>query len=173
MNFGGSRLLSAQFSTTDILVASTIGTTETAFATQFQFPASYWTANKLVEVRAVFGWIATATVPTTLPKLRLRKAGPTDYYLYTGVAQAQAAFATEQGFMCSWMLQGTGAPGAAVNLETGYLGEGFGGFIRNTIAQGVAVDTTAALTLALTLTFGAATAGNQLALRQLVLLEHG
>ena len=163
------RVLSAQFSTTDQLVAATIGTTETNFATTFSIPANFFIANKVLRVTALFEYVATAVVPTFLLKMRVQKTGPTNVTLYAGPAAAPAAV-TVSSILMPFLIQGTAAAGASVSVETAALGA-FNGFNKSTTAQGVLITTNVAQTLQFTMTYGAATAGNTVNLRQLIVEE--
>ena len=166
--------LSRQFSAADTLTSTVIGTTETAFGSQLVLPANYFTANKVLRVTALIERLHTATVPTTLLKLRLQSAGPTNVNLYAGSAAAAGPGGPVSNALC-WVIQGTAAPGASVSVETGVLisNNATIGMGANQIAQGVLVATNVAQTLQLTWTFGASSAGNTATLRQFLVEEVG
>lgn len=169
------RVISAQFSTTDQLVAATVNTTETAFATSLALPANFFIANKILLVMASFEYTGSATAVTALIKMRLQKAGPVNVVLYTGSAAATNN-AAGFGLGMVWIIQGTAAAGAAVNVMTGSLAPSPGianimGANKTPQVAGVAVATNAAQTLQFTNTFGGNTAGNTMNLTELIALE--
>lgn len=168
----GNRTLSRQRSTSDTLVAATINTTETAFATSYVFPANYFTADVTVRVTVTFETLGTAVIPTSLLKMRVQKAGPTNVNLYTSTALAYSSGTTSYGGV--FLLTGTAAAGSAVNLEVGALFANINGpFGRNTLAAMQAVDTNLAQTLQFTQTFSSNAASNSITLRQLLIEELG
>lgn len=169
------RTLSTQFATSDSLDCNTIGTTETAFNTQYTFPASFFIANKTVQISGVYeGKFNTATAVRL--SARLQSAGPTNV---TFVQLASATPASTAGTFIGGgfllLLQGTEAPSGSADLEGGILSIAYPlSGTYNTIPQPVTVATNAAQTFQLTVTFGTAcgTLGNNVvALRQLHIQE--
>lgn len=169
------RVLSVQRSTTDTLDAATITTTETAFATTYTLPANYLIAGKAVRVRCAFYTTTSGSAPTQLYRLRIQKAGPTNVNLCASSAITVSNSFSNRAGALTWLIQGTAAPGAAVNIlttcEGGVMGGGMNSGHMNSIAQPVAADTTAAQTIQITLTYGAGTAGNTLTLLMMTVEE--
>lgn len=158
------------FSTSDALNASG-GVGEQVFATTVSVPAGYFTANKALRIYCGIEIITVVTVPTFQLRMRVQKAGPTNVNLYAPIAAQPIATATTTSYALEYLIQGTAAAGAAVSVETMVIQSGLGGFTRNTIAQGVTVDTASAQTIQFTMQYGTATAGNITRIRQLLVEE--
>ncbi len=166
------RVLSAQFSSTDSLTCSVIGTTETAFATAFAIPANFFKANKVMRVSAAVEMTTPASQSAITWHLRVQKAGPTNVNLFSASSFPSASLSSVTAAIVGFV-QGTGAPGATATLEM----SGFAGSTnshpvgeKNSITQPVTVDTTVAQTLQFTLTCTVSDATN-LKLRQLIVEE--
>lgn len=143
----------------DILVSTTITTTETAFNTQFTFPSNYFTVGKTIRITVGVDYVATATIPTMLAKIRFQKSGPTNVNLYTGGANAgtaTAAYSLSRGLSLTVTCAATGSSGQFQMIPI-YTAPPFN---NTTIAGSVSADTTAAQTLQVTLTFGASSSSN-------------
>lgn len=143
----------------DILVSTTITTAETAFNTQFTFPANYFTVGKTIRITVGVDYVATATIPTMLAKIRFQKSGPTNVNLYTGGANAgtaTAAYSLSRGLSLTVTCAATGSSGQFQTTPI-YTAPPFN---NTTIAGSVSADTTAAQTLQVTLTFGASSSSN-------------
>jgi hypothetical protein len=172
------RALSVQRSASDSIDAGS-GTTETAFATAFAIPANLLLANKALIVLAAFALDSTASPPSLTLRARLQKAGPVNVTLYVpAFPQTPAPSLSNRGWSMGWLLQAAAAPGAAVAVEAVQLLFGMGhgpqsaqADYANSVAQPVTVDTAAQQTFQLTAQWGTATAGNLIALRQLLVLE--
>lgn len=166
------KVLSLSAPAADALTAATITTTETAFATQVAFAANALLKGTLLRVTAVLDEVTSGTPVTQLFTLRLQATGPTNTNLAATSAVTPTASLSHRGATLSWLLQVTGTPGSAANVETAIEGGAVPGAaqsnLSNTVAQGVAVDTTQAQTLQLTLTYSGNTAGNTVTLRQLL-----
>lgn len=167
------RALSVQLGSSDTLDAAVISTTETAFATSFLLPAGYLIANKALRITAMGQETTSGTPPTTLLRLRLQKAGPTNVNLSASTALAPSASLTNRGWGWVWVIQGTAPAGGAVSVECGSPLAFPAGFANqaNAIAQPVTVDTASAQTIQLTQQYSANTAGNTITLRQLLVEE--
>jgi hypothetical protein len=167
------RCLYATRITTDVFDADTVGTTESVFATSYQFPANYWIANKCVLVWAGFRFVTPVSVQTTVGlTMRMQKAGPTNVSLWS-VGTTTGSNQT-RNYLFAMLIQGTAAPGAAVAIECEQVhGQGaWNASTPNAIDAAANVDTTAAETLQFTVTFGADPGAAQtVALRQLVINE--
>ena len=161
------KLLSAQVGSSDTITASTVGTTETAFATTYTIPANTIGANTVTRVTLVIEYTSSGGVLTTV--LRGKLGGTAFYQSNAGAAPA----GTSVGGMMTFVLQGTAAPGASVNVESG----GQQGFLylnvqsQNVTAQPVAFATNGNLALSFTVQYSSNTAGNSITLRQLI-VEH-
>ena len=167
----GYTVLSAQQGT-DSLVCSTIGaTTETAFAKTYTISANYLTANRLLRITYVYAMATSGTPPSLRTRVRLGGVAGTIVYTSTNIAPS-VSLTTEGG--ATFMIQGTAAAGASVNVETGCAscaaGLGTSGvpFTGNNTAQPVAVATNASQVLTLTFECSAATAGNSMNMRQMI-----
>jgi hypothetical protein len=159
------RVLSAQLGSSDTITASVVSTAETNFATNFSVPGNFFIANKGLRVTVVFSCVTTAS-PTV--KIRL-KLGTTAVYLSTALAPASSL-----SFGNTFIIQGTAAAGASVNVETGIVSSSpiiSNANIWNQTAQPVAVATNGALTLQFSAEWSANTAGNSITLRQLLVEE--
>lgn len=143
----------------DVLISTTITTTETAFLTQYTFPANYFSVGKQIRVIIGSEYVATATVPTFTFKLRFQKAGPTNVNVFTMVAGAPGATATYAGgqqLIATITGQTTGATGS---LQTSTM-QLFNGAKANLTPSQATIDTTAAQTLQWTATYGASSNNN-------------
>lgn len=167
------RITSVQFSTIDQIAAATAGTTETAFTTAYIIPANFFVANRALRVRYVLQATSSGSAPTL--RFRLRAiAGSTPANIWTMPAISPANNMASRGFVMEFIIQGTAAPGASVPVMTGGQVLVPGATIANLVnevAQGVNLDTTQALTLQLTLQYGANTAGNTVDLQQMIVQE--
>lgn len=161
VNGCGPRVLYVTNSTTDTLTAATINTTETQFASTWQIPANYLGANKILRITYLMQGVATATVPTSLFKIRLGSVGIGGTTVYTQTALALATGAARVDAI-SFIIQGTAAAGAAANVVTSPIGVWFNFSIIavNTTSQPVAIATNAAQNINLTMTFGGNAASN-------------
>lgn len=144
----------------DILVSTTITTTETPFATQMVFPAGFWTAGKTVRVVLTQEHVATATIPTVSSRLRLQKSGPTNVSLYQSAASAQTATATYNQRSAATFYLSCITTGASGTIRTSIQAAGIAPFGTNPGPSEATFDTTAAQTLQLTLTYGASSNQN-------------
>ncbi len=148
------------------------GTTETNFGMNFSIPANFFIANKLLRVTVACELTTSGSPPTFQPRFKL---GTT--VTATQVATAPAASLTSRACFYEFILQGTAAPGASVNIEAASGGVASRttdlvfGLSANTVAQPVAVATNAAQTLQLSLQLGTATIGNFVRLRQMIIEE--
>lgn len=165
------RVLYATQSTTDTLTAATINTTETQFAGTYQIPANYLIANKTLIIDCIFYSTATATIPTSILRIRLGSVGITG----TIVCQSTTTALTAGTFVwgARFILSGTGAAGASVNTLTGPLtivgNNSAGG--RSVTNQPVAIATNAAQNINLTWTYSSNAASNTVTLQQLIVTE--
>ncbi len=164
------RVVSMQFSTTDLLDAAVITTTETAFATQLALPANFFIANKALRITVGFK-LASTGGPTFAVRLRVQKSGPTNVNLWNGVAATVNSAVVHAA--ASFIIQGTAAVGASVNVITNQISTSADGPLnnRNTVSQPVAISTNVAQTVQVTLQFGAGTAGNTMTLQQFIAEE--
>lgn len=170
--FGKRLYIPAHFSTSDTLTASVIGTTETAFAKTIALPAGWFTLNRALRIFLGIEVSTTVTVPTYQMRMRVQKAGPVNVNLYQATAAAVvSATTTTTSFAQLFVIQGTAAPGASVSVETAIHQSGLGGFTRNIISPSALVDTASAQTIQFTMQYGAATAGNNCTLRQVIVEE--
>ncbi len=156
---------STQLGSSDTLTCSVIGaTTPTLFATTYTIPANTLIANKAFRVTIGSLFTASGSGPTFTLDILL---GAT--VVWTGVANAPAA-ATNNTFGGSYLIQGTAAAGASVNVVTSPVGSSLGVLWggKGTVNQPVLVATNANKVLAGRLTCSANTAGNSVTLQQLV-----
>lgn len=167
---GKSLFIPAHFSTTDSINAS-VGTGETAFTKTIPLTAGWFTANRTLRIFVGIEITTLVTVPTFLFRMRVQKAGPTNVNLYVPIATQPIATAVTTSWALEFLVQGTAAAGASVSVETAVMQSGFGGFGRNSTAQGVLVDTASAQTIQFTMQYGTATAGNITRIRQLLVEE--
>jgi hypothetical protein len=146
------------------------GTTETNFGMNFSVPANFLIANKLLRVTMSYEWTTTSSPPSFRLRMKLNTTN-----VYDNSALALAGSMTSRGAGAAFLIQGTAAPGASVNVETAItsIGSRIIGLTTegNTIAQPVAIATNAAQTLQFSLQLGTATAGNFVRLRQLIVEE--
>ena len=166
------RALSAQLGASDSLDCNTIGTTETAFATQYAIPANLLIANKTLQISGVFDAKFNAAVAVSL-SARLHAASNMKFVQFNSGTPANTGGTLGAGF--TLLLQGTTSPGTSAALEGGVLSMSLPVTSSyNTISQPVTVDTTAIQTIQITLTCGGAGTGtglNVVKLRQLVVQE--
>lgn len=162
-----------QFSSSDTITASLAGTTETNFSTNCSIPANFFRANKAIRVVAMFSITTSGSAPTITLRLKLGSA-----VLYSSAAGCcDTPSLTNRGMGGEWYLQGTGAPGASVGIETGHVGtyatapSSFGTLLGNGTAQPVNVATNTAQTLQISVQYSSNTAGNSITLLQLVIEE--
>jgi hypothetical protein len=165
------RHLSTQQPAADTLSAPTITTNETAFSTGYQLPANFLTTGKKVRVTVTFENVATATVPTSLLKMRVQKSGPTNVNLYASVANAMAA--GTKRFSAIFMITGTAATGSSVAVITGsVLAQPNNSVLTNGNTIGAtSISTNVAQTIQFTWQYGAGTAGNSIQLLEMIVEE--
>lgn len=166
---------------TDASDDSTVGTTETVFATNYTLPANTLVAGKVIELRIGFMWTATAAPPSM--RVRLKIGGTAGQ---ANIGTTQGGFFdmdpitpapvpnTDYGSSLSLMLIGTTAPGASVNV--GCIMNGAGGIFRNAnnrnTQPATLVDTTQPLLIQVSNFFSASTpSGNILYLASLMVIE--
>lgn len=147
------------------VAATNAGTTETAFGKTCTIPANMITTSTML--RVTFNLIHTSTsgsTPTHTYKFRTTNASGTTFMATPAIAQAATAITANTEYI-SFTLAGTAAPGGSVAVYVAEAGTGNGGDTRqrNTLAP-TALATNAAIIVATTLTFSAATAGNSVAL---------
>ncbi len=171
------RVLYHSASSSDTLSCDVIGAaTETPFSQSYQLPANFFNvANKAIEIRAGVQFTTSGSAPTYTFKIRTQKAGPTNVSLYLPPAQAIGNNLTNLGSGTSVMLTGTAAAGAAASMVVSPMSAWTTSTSvingRNTVAQPIAVDTTAAQTIGVTFTCSANTAANSMTLLSLTILE--
>jgi hypothetical protein len=165
------RVLSLQFSSSDSIVDDTVGSTETAFVTTFTIPANYLIANKALRVTAVLEMQTGASPPTL--QFRLRLGGVSGTLLYSQASTITPTASATRGISLSWIITGTAAPGASVNVETGLLAwVTAGNAVQNATAQPVAVATNAAQAITVTAQWSGNVANtHSVLLRQLLVEE--
>lgn len=151
------RLLYVTTPAADTLTAATINTTETQFASTFQIPANYLIANKLLRVTYLIQDLSTATIPTRVYKIRLGAVGIGGTIVAQG--SAYSAVATTFGHGLTYIIVGTAAAGASVNVVTipitpVTLTD------KNVTSQPVAIATNAAQNINFTLTYSGNGASN-------------
>lgn len=152
------------------LVCSTIGTTETAFASSYNVPAGFIIENKSLRITAAFD-INTPASESSM-QFRLRWGGVSGTAIWTGASTSEASAAIKGEFV-EWMLQGTAAAGSPASIEAGG-GETRGTytfFDGNSIQSPVSVNTSSSEAFVITLTCGAATTSQNATLRQMVVEE--
>lgn len=150
-----------------------IGTTETAYATNFQIPANYLLANKTLRLSFFVEEVNGVAGTTEQIQLRVQKSGPANVYLYTPTAHAGAAGAVIRGNAVAFLVQGTAA-GAAVSVVTACQtcnNDSLTPFDYNTISAIQTIDTTAVQTFQLTSKFSATTATAAWAVRGMLVEE--
>lgn len=162
-----------QFSTTDTVIASTVGTTETVFSTNCLIPASAITNHKILRV----WWTTDSTTAASSPSLTIKVKLCTASGCGTGtvkdvfVSRAIVSSNLSGSSSGSWVLiQGTGAAGASVPVECSGTAMLFStgntsGSTNPTQVSGV--PTSSGLYLSLSATWSANTAGNSVTLTQL------
>lgn len=163
--FGNAAVI-AKLGASDTLTCSTIGTTETAFATTFTIPDNFYNAGRAIEIFVLLDATASGAGPLYTTRM---KFGATTIYS-NAQAGASAAATIHDGL--NYVSQGTATPGASVNVQTdltAYAGDSLtshaGG--ANSITQPVALATNGTLAVTFTLQCSAATAGNNVSLKQL------
>lgn len=163
ITLNGVKRSSVSFGSSDTVTASVVDTTETAFATTFSIPANYFVAKRGYRVTLIYETTSTAS-----PTLTLRlKLGATNIYASAAIAPASA---TARGGSLQFLVLGTAAPGASVNVDTSVVGN----YIISNAGNGnattnpVAVATNGALVLSASAQWSANTAGNSVTLRALV-----
>lgn len=146
-------------------LSAATGITEQNFTQTHVLPANFFTTRTTVRVTATFILTSSATPPTARLKLKL---GST--ILYDGGATSPGANNANVSVALGVLLQGTAAPGAAANVEGGFLSPAAQAWpLRMAIAQPVAVATNAAQAITLSVQYSATTAGNSLRLASLVI----
>lgn len=175
-----TKVLSVQRGGTDAstgLVAATINTTETVFATSYTLPANYLIADKAV--RVVFVVDETTSGAPVTQRIRVRLGGTDGVadgtVVYdTGSAVTPTINLASRSGIFSVIFVGTAAAGGSVSVETA-VGSTFivaaHPFIVNTVAQPVSVATNGALPIQLSVEFGGNTAGNTVKLRSMIVEE--
>jgi hypothetical protein len=154
-------VLTVQTSSTDQISAAAAGTAETAFATSYNIPSSFFLAGRTIRATYTFE-LSTSSSPAT-QRLRLRLGGLNGTVIYDSGAFAPGASLTTRSasFVCT--ITGTAAVGASAAVYTGCLGPGdptTPWTASNTIVPNATIATNATQALTATMTYGAATAGN-------------
>ncbi len=171
------RVKAVTTSSSDTLTCSTIGaTTETAFATSYTIAANTLVAGKVFRLTPMFQYTATAVVPTFTLRMRAQKSGPTNVNLVNPVGSVPTAGTNQGGGSYPFMLIGTAAAGASVNVFTSTPSNGTNAtanmwFNRNTTAQPVAIATNADEAVQFTLECSTNVVGNSVTLQALVVEE--
>lgn len=163
----------AQNTASNDLVAATIGTTETAFASNYTVPANFLTTKKALRVTIGTAVTASASAPTVT--FRLRWGGVAGTIIYQSNSPAPAAGTGRIG--ATFLIQGTAAAGASAVARVNMVGAvdlgsttaiWTGGSVAT---SGPAIATNASSVLTVTMQFGAATAGNDVELSQFMVEE--
>lgn len=139
-------------------------TSETAFATTVTIPANVL-SDGTIPLNFGMGEIGTATVPTTVFKIRLGPGGTSATLALQTTATASAASSATYGTMViACHATASAVASSATPVLTGCATPNFSPYFRNLLpvsgAFTTAVNTTVAVPVTLTITFGAATAGN-------------
>lgn len=147
--------------------SGTSGTSELIFKSQYSLPASYLTTNKVLRVTAIFQYTSSSSVPASTIKLKL---GSTNVYSSPSAAGILSSNITSKGVSMVWIVQGTAAAGASVNVEAGVLhGINSGAAMQNNTATPIAaIATNGALIISVSWQWAANTAGNNIILQQLI-----
>ena len=166
------RLLSSQVSNTDSLVAATITTTETAFATLYNVPANLLASKTLA---LEIGGKATTSAGSPNVTIRVRWGGISGTVLYTSNTTSISS-QTTVGWGMNIRISNGGATSSTASLYTHNIaaaptGSGAAPPTNNKTDQPVTADTTGAVDLVVTLQFSANTAGNTWWLQQFNLIE--
>lgn len=159
-------------SDSDILTASVITTTETAFAATYTIPSGTLIANKLY--RVTIGLELTASGSPATQRFRLRLGGISGTIVADSTAFAPAVNQASRPVLAQFLIQGTAAAGASAPVHTHSMGSGSpvsALSVANTVAQPVNVATNTDLAITPTIQFGANTAGNSLGLNQMLVEE--
>ncbi|HEY6343604.1 MAG TPA: hypothetical protein VIY49_19070 [Bryobacteraceae bacterium] len=151
------------------LQCSTIGTTETAFDPGWTVPANFLIKGKILRIQIIYDF--NTPVSESSMRVRIRWGGTSGTAVWDTGAQSQASIA-EKGIFQEFLLQGTAAASGSASIEVG------GGdraadslFPQNSIQSPVSVATNSSEALTLTLTCGAATASQNMTIRQMVIEE--
>lgn len=164
------RVMSSTQSFTDVLFSTNITTTETAFTKTYIIPANFFITNKALRITAIVEATTSGAPATVRMKLRVQKSGPTNVDLYDSGVRTPAANITSLSNMAQFLIMGTGSPSATGTLITGAIGSSRDNNqmppypFQNQINQPVSVDTTAAQTLQITVTYGSSVSGNSVEL---------
>lgn len=157
----------------DILVSTTITSTETPFATQYTFKSGFWKQGTQVEIIAGVAGIATTTIPNSTFRFRLLKGGVTAASMIQTNATAAVASTVYIPKGASIMLtcQTTGTTGTMVANPVGWGTAPFNGPNAAT-ASVISFDSTVDQVFQLTLQFTSSSASNiwrmdQISIRQL------
>jgi len=150
------------------LDAGTITTTETALeSAPFTFPANYFTSGKMARLHFILQEVTpTGTAVSFTYKLRGGSSCCGGTTVFSGHAETPTVNQTRSyEAVITIRCVGTGASGSFHVVPLGF-GQGAGSisssgsFFSNTVTQPVTLDTTAAETMYLTITFGGSTSGN-------------
>lgn len=164
------RVLSIQIGSSDSITDDATSPNETAFATTFTLPANFLTAKRAVRVTCLVTINAGASPSTFQLGLRLGGIGGT--LVYQSAASAPVA-SVQRGFCFQFLIVGTGAPGAAVNVYTqtpAATNWGAAGGVNN-VNQPVAVATNASKAIALTAKWATNPAGTSTATLESMIVE--
>lgn len=158
-------------STSDTLTASVTGTTDTAFAGSFTFPANYFESGRRIQFSSGIVLTSSAAPPTMIPRAKFQKAGPVLVTVAVSSAQTPQTGQTGVGSGAILDISPITALSATASMETAIIASdgAAGTFSRNNTAQAVTMDTTAAQTLLLTNTYSANTAGNSITMRKYII----
>lgn len=167
------RLLSSQVASADSLVAATIGTTETAFATLYNVPADFFSAAKQLQLVVAGKCTTSAGAPNVT--IRIRYGGVAGTVLYTSNTTSISS-QTNVGWGMDCTIANIGASSSSASLYThntaaAPTGAGAAPPTNNKTDQPVTAGTTSAKDLVVTLQFSANTAGNTWSLQLFRLVE--
>lgn len=139
--------------------STNIGTTETAFAKTCTIPANMITTSTLLRVTMNMMGTASASPPTQTWKFRATNASGTTFMVTNGVAQTAI---TTSVISQSFNIMGTAAPSGSSALFVSETSNGtnFGDSRAANLQYPTAMPTNAAIILAITLKYSAATALN-------------
>ncbi len=153
---------STQLGSSDTVTCSTVNTTPTLFATTYTIPANTLIANKSLRVSAGFTIVGTAAL-TYVFKIKLGTVA-----IFATGAATDPNGTVPNG--ATWVIQGTAAAGASVNVDTMKTGNGSAVPFNSSdsLAQPVLIATNAQQVLAFELTCSGNTAGQSMTLRQLI-----
>ncbi len=175
----GSRVLSVQTSSTDVLCSQStvtppsgtctghVATSSTAFATGYTFPANYFGSGKTVRITASFQYTANTTASEFIT---IKLGGTTVYFNKAGDI---LSFDTDNGISLGVIVTATAASGASVPVVTqpALLGGVNPLNSRNGQIQPVNLATNGTLALTVEALLPGATATNYLMLQRLLIEE--